>query len=347
MAVFLHTLWDELVWVVTPTKYGGIQIQYVDYWNLLYPLPMALGMLSLRFLLTHYCFEPLGIHLGLKKRKIKMAFPNPVLESVYSTLKSMPKDQIAGVAKQLDMSEREVEKWLRLRKHQDRPSVLWKFCENCWRCSYYTCLFTFGLVVLWDKPWLWHIRECWTGYPASLTITNDIWWYYMLSLAFYWSLVVGQFSLDVKRKDFWQMFIHHTAAILLLSFSWLAGVFKIGTLVLLVHDCADIFVEAAKAAKYVKYDTTCTALFSIFTLVWIVTRLGIYPFWIINQTLLESPKHLPNFPAYYTFNILLILLLGLHCFWTYLIVKVAVAAFGAGHVEGDVRSSSEDESGDN
>lgn len=105
----------------------------------------------------------------------------------------------------------------------------------------------------------------------------------MTSLAFYWSLFIGQFFFDIKRKDFWEMFVHHLAAILLLCFSWLAGVFKIGTLVLLVHDCGDIFVEAAKAAKYANYQTTCSVLFGTFTVVWVVTRLGVYPFWIIRE----------------------------------------------------------------
>ncbi|KAI8441922.1 hypothetical protein MSG28_005595 [Choristoneura fumiferana] len=47
-------------------------------------------------------------------------------------------------------------------------------------------------------------------------VTNDIWWYYMVSSAFYWSLTLSQFW-DVRRKDFWQMFVHHLATIALLS----------------------------------------------------------------------------------------------------------------------------------
>jgi hypothetical protein len=53
----MGTLWRELVWVASPTKYGGVHIQYVDYWNLLCPLPMAVGMLSLRYLLQRFVSE--------------------------------------------------------------------------------------------------------------------------------------------------------------------------------------------------------------------------------------------------------------------------------------------------
>jgi len=64
----------------------------------------------------------------------------------------------------------------------------------------------------------------------------------MIELAFYWSLIFTQF-IDVKRKDFWQMFIHHIATITLLSFSYLINFVRVGTLVLVVHDCGDYWLE--------------------------------------------------------------------------------------------------------
>lgn len=38
--------------------------------------------------------------------------------------------EVATIAKQTDMSERQIERWLRLRRAQDKPSTLIKFCEN-------------------------------------------------------------------------------------------------------------------------------------------------------------------------------------------------------------------------
>ncbi|CAG9770788.1 unnamed protein product [Ceutorhynchus assimilis] len=174
------------------------------------------------------------------------------------------------------------------------------------------------------------------------SVTNDIWWYYMFSMAFYWSLCVSQFF-DVKRKDFWQMFIHHIATILLMCLSWIVNVFRVGTLVLVVHDSADIFLEAAKMAKYSGYQKVCDVIFAIFTLLWIVTRLGFFPFWIIRNTSIDAPKIVPMFPAYYIFNGLLCILLVLHIFWTYLIVKIAINSLNAGQMDGDIRSSSDDD----
>lgn len=192
------------------------------------------------------------------------------MEKAYK--KKIKHKEITALAKQLDWSERQVERWLRLRRSQDMPSTLTKFCENrsvmlnkyfinnplsfvvyfnlknyliySWRCLYYTFIFIYGIIVLWDKPWLWDIKNCYYGYPNH-SVSNDIWWYYMVSISFYWSLSISQFF-DVKRKDFWQMFIHHKATILLMSFSWVSNLTRIGSLVLVVHDSADIFLEVCQ-----------------------------------------------------------------------------------------------------
>ena len=63
-----------------------------------------------------------------------------------------------------------------------------------------------------------------------------------MELSFYWALCISQFF-DVKRKDFWEMFIHHVTTIALMGFSWTCNLTRVGTLVLVIHDCADIFLE--------------------------------------------------------------------------------------------------------
>ncbi len=39
------------------------------------------------------------------------------------------------------------------------------------------------------------------------------------------------------------MFLHHITTIGLMVFSWSVNLTRVGTLVLLIHDCADIFLE--------------------------------------------------------------------------------------------------------
>ena len=46
-----------------------------------------------------------------------------------------------------------------------------------------------------------------------------------------------------------EMFIHHMTTILLMVMSWSTNLTRVGTLVLLIHDCADIFLEVRERVE--------------------------------------------------------------------------------------------------
>ena len=46
------------------------------------------------------------------------------------------------------------------------------------------------------------------------------------------------------------MFVHHLATLALLTLSWTTQMFRIGSLVIIVHDFADHWMELAKMARY-------------------------------------------------------------------------------------------------
>jgi len=340
-----ETFWSTRVWLQPNVTWADIapgsrpDVQHADYHDLVWPIPIALVILVLRHILETYWFSPVGKSLGIKSSRPKPAAENAVLDAAYNQSSRLNHKAVVALAKQTDLSERQVERWWRRRRAQDKPTILVKFCENSFRCAYYTYSFVFGLIVLWDKPWLWDIKNCWYDYPHQ-SVANDIWWYYMISMAFYWSLMASQFF-DVRRKDFWQMFTHHIITLLLFSFSWVCNLHRVGSLVLIVHDCADIFLEAAKLTKYAQYQKVCDAIFAVFVVMWVITRLVMYPR-IIYSTSVEASTILPMFPAYYIFNSLLLLLLLLHIGWTYLIFQIVKNALRAGQMEGDVRSSSDE-----
>lgn len=346
-----QTFWSSSVWLPPNVTWDQIkptdEMAYPNFSDVLwYPIPMSLILTIMRkVILDRYIFFPLGISSGL--RPIKpwkgQAPDNPMLEKVYLTSRKgkITYKQIQGLAKQLDWSERQVERWIRMRKMQDRPSKLVKFVESSWRFSYYFFAFSYGVWTLWDKPWLWDINECWYTFPHQ-EITSDMWWYYMISLSCYWSFLFT-LLVDVKRKDFFEMMAHHFVTILLLVLSWTCNLTRMGSLVLILHDCADIFLESAKMTKYIGWQRTCDVLFLIFTIIWIITRIGIYPFWILRSTCFDAKLIVPMFPAYYIFNSMLLLLLVLHFIWTYFILKVCYRAVLSGQTGTDTRSSSSDD----
>ncbi|KAH0812353.1 hypothetical protein GEV33_010437 [Tenebrio molitor] len=247
-------------------------------WELLYPICGALVILIFRVVCQKYIFTKIGLRLGLKQIEVKKAPHNAALEKAYSVSKKWKLDRVRGFAKQLDVSEEEVESWLKLRSAQDRPSVLTKFCESFWRYCYYTSAWTVAVFIVWDKPWFWDLDQCWINFRDQ-TVTRDVWWFIMISLSFYLSELMGMYF-DVKRKDFWPMFIHHVATVVLLFFAWKCHLFRIFMVALVLLDCSDVLLELSKIMIYLGHDKTSFVTFFTFVLVWIVTRLGYFPFWV-------------------------------------------------------------------
>lgn len=143
---------------------------------------------------------------------------------------------------------------------------------------------------------------------------------------------------EAKRKDFIEMLAHHIITIFLISYSWACNFHRVGSLILVVHDCADILMEVSKSLKYAKFDRTCEVVFAVFSITWLVTRLVVYP-----QIVYVTLVYLPVYPARLLCNALLFGLLGLHCYWTYLLFQLLKTVLVTKKIEGDTRSDSEDD----
>ncbi|KAK2706250.1 ceramide synthase 6-like isoform X2 [Artemia franciscana] len=343
--------WTPVVWLPPNVTWNDLksteEVRYATTSDIYLPILYSFVLIFIRAIVERFIFCPIAVAFGLKAQVKRSSLPdNPALEKAYLSSRKgkVSKKEMQGLLKQVDMTERQIERWMRLRVSQDRPSKMVKFTETAWRMLFYTVAFVYGLYSLWDKPWFSNIQHCWIGYPFEHTLTDDIWCYYMLELSFYWALTLQHFQ-NVRRKDFWEMLVHHLATICLLVFSLVVNFTRVGTLVLVIHDVADIFLEGAKLMRYIRYTKACDIFFAIFTLIWIVSRLGYFPFWIIRSSLFEAYTFIPFFPAYYIFNGLLCTLLLLHVIWTYYILRILWKVFN-GSETSDSRSSTSELSGD-
>ncbi|XP_044534150.1 ceramide synthase 5 [Gracilinanus agilis] len=305
-------------------------------------------MFRLGLWLAHCRFiaKPCAVHLGIQEKVPHQADPNAILEKVYTSITKCPDGKrLEGLSKQLDWDVRKIQGWFRHRRNQDKPPTLTKFCESMWRFTFYLCIFAYGIRFLWSSPWFWDTRQCWHRYPYQ-PLTPGLYYYYIMELAFYWSLMFSQF-IDIKRKDFLIMFVHHLATIGLITFSYINNMVRVGTLVMCLHDSSDFLLEAAKLANYAKYQRLCDTFFVVFSVIFVITRLGIYPFWVLNTTLFESWEMIGPYPSWWLFNSLLLVLQVLHIIWSYLIARIACKALVRGKVSkddrSDVESSSEEE----
>ncbi|XP_014680865.1 PREDICTED: ceramide synthase 6-like isoform X2 [Priapulus caudatus] len=350
MAVFLEAgqnfsawFWNPGFWLPPNVTWEDIrstdEVRYVEFSDLLASVPLAVGVLMFRYLFERIVAAPIGQYFNLKDTRPRPAAPNPVLEEAYRHACKPSHRVVTGLAKQLDVTERHIERWFRQRRNQDRPSVLRKFTESCWRFLYYLSAFVYGVCILWNKPWFWDTTHCWINFPFQ-PLLPEVYWFYMIEMSFYLSLTFSQF-LDVKRKDFWQMFVHHMCTLMLLTFSWGGNMIRVGTLVLVIHDAVDFWMEAAKMAKYCRLHRLCDLLFIIFTVMWFLTRLVIFPYRVLRTVMYDAHVIIGEFKSRMLFLALLYLLQILHLIWFYMLCQVACKAIQEGQVQKDGRSDSE------
>ncbi|XP_063149696.1 ceramide synthase 5 [Candoia aspera] len=345
-------LWNERFWLPVNVTWADLERETLDgeagyrAGHILAALPLAAGLCVLRHFFERFIAKPCALHLDIQDSGPRRAQPNAILEKVFTSITKCPDTRrLEGLSKQLDWDVRKIQRWFRHRRNQDKPSTLTKFCESMWKLLFFLGIFAYGLRFLWSSPWFWDTRQCWYNYPFQ-PITSGIYYYYVIELAYYWCLVFSQFT-DIKRKDFFVMFAHHLAAIGLLIFSYLNHMVRVGTLVMCMHDSADILLEIAKLFNYAKYQRLCDATFMLFAVVFIITRLGVYPIWILNTTLFESWEIVGPYQSWWLFNGFLLVLQTLHITWSYFIILTAYKAVARGKVSkderSDVESSSEDD----
>ncbi|XP_059524293.1 ceramide synthase 3-like [Myotis daubentonii] len=157
-------------------------------------------------------------------------------------------------------------------------------------------------------------------------------------MSFYCSLLLSLGS-HVKRKDFFAHVIHHLAALSVMSFSWCANYIRSGTLVMIVHNVADIGLEMF---SYAGWKQTCNTLFFIFSAIFFISCLIIFPFWILYCTLVIPMLYLEPFFAYIFLNLQLMVLQILHLYWGYFVLKMLKRCIFTKHIQ-DVRSDDEKE----
>ncbi|XP_053209499.1 ceramide synthase 5-like [Panonychus citri] len=337
--------WSESIWLppnVTWKTYsdraGGIN--YAQFNDIYYSLLTAIVILFIRVTLERLIFRPVGKALGISDKQRVKVEPNEILEKSFRINNRPPQSTYIGLSKQSDLSAKQVELWFKRRRSYNKPTILTRFTESSWRCTFYAFTFVYGVWALWDKPWTWDSMECFVDYPHH-SVSTEIWWYYNIELGFYISLIISQFF-DVKYSDFWQMFIHHVVTVLLLCFSWACNLHRIGTLVLIIHDFADIPLEGAKIARYLRNPVLANIVFAALLVCWIYSRLGLLPTRVIAYSTYYALFILPMFPAYYIFNGLLCALQVLHIIWTWLILKIAHNAIFVDGVK-DLRESDDED----
>ncbi|CAA0826459.1 LAG1 longevity assurance homolog 2 [Striga hermonthica] len=223
-----------------------------------------------------------------------------------------------------------------------------KCSESLWKLTYYATIEFCTVAAIYHEPWFTNVKEYFTGWPnQELKLSVKL--VYMCECGFYTYSIAALLAWETRRKDFSVMMSHHVITVLLIAFSYITGFFRVGTVILALHDASDVFLEAAKVFKYSGKELGASLCFGLFALSWVVLRLVFFPFWVIRSTSyylcdvldLSQPY---STALYYFFNTMLLTLLVFHIYWWILIYSMIMRQLkNRGKVGEDIRSDSEDD----
>jgi ceramide synthetase len=236
----------------------------------------------------------------------------------------------------------------RLINDEARRAKIVKFSESIWKLTYYASVQAWVLSIIKEEPWSLDMMQYFDGWPNQ-HMSSSLMLFYMCQCGFYIYSIFALVAWETRRKDFAVMMSHHVITSILIGVSYLTGFFRIGTIILALHDTSDVFLETAKLCKYTEKELGASLFFGLFAISWLLLRLIFFPIWIIRTSSYHSIPFLRKqneFPTtlYYMFNTMLLTLFVFHVYWGKLIfLMIKKQLNNRGQVGDDVRSDSEDD----
>ncbi|XP_057496298.1 ceramide synthase LOH2 [Actinidia eriantha] len=235
-----------------------------------------------------------------------------------------------------------------LKMNETTRAKIVKCSESLWKLTYYATVEVCVAAITYHEPWFRDVKGYFRGWPSQeLKIPLKL--FYMCQCGFYIYSIAALLSWETRRKDFSVMMSHHVVTVILIGYSYITSFFRIGSIVLALHDASDVFMEAAKVFKYAEKEIGASVCFGLFAISWLLLRLIFFPFRVIKASSYDSVEFLDLSEAYptliyYVFNTMLITLLVFHIYWWLLICSMIRRQLkNRGKVGEDIRSDSEED----
>ncbi|CAD8188299.1 unnamed protein product [Paramecium pentaurelia] len=222
----------------------------------------------------------------------------------------------------------------------DRQLRVQKIIKWIYDTFYYSVVTIFAYIVFRDEKWFpsqlggTKFTETMYDFP---NMPDNPWvpFYYMIQTSSHIHalllLMIHGTKIELK---YWEYLLHHFLAVSLLYFSTIYNCESIGIVVLVLHDISDIFLAYGRTyADIGKNKILVYMSFSAIQISWLYTRVYVFPIKIYDiivnhpgfSLYWENTKH-----ALYNQVGLMIVLFGMHIYWTIFMVKVGIGIFSAG-----------------
>uniref|UniRef100_A0A2P2I6I1 Ceramide synthase 5-like n=1 Tax=Hirondellea gigas TaxID=1518452 RepID=A0A2P2I6I1_9CRUS len=340
----MNVSWSEWFWLPSNITWndfeprnGTVPANYKDLF--IWPFVFMAGILFLRnCIIVPLVFQPFGKWLGIRSKVYTEPSPNADLEQLYKVNRARPPvELVRSYAHTIGWTERKVQRWLRHKALSQQTTTLDKFCENGFQGVYYGSFMIFGLATVATEPFCWDISLAFIGYP-QIDMSPQLWCYLMTCMGFYLCQSVTLFT-ETRKHDFWVMLTHHVCTLSIIVISWTLNYVRICSVSVAVHECADLVLVIGKCLLYAGKSNISNYLGVPFFIIWVITRLIIYPFYLIKASLILSPRLQGGvWPGYFLMNGLNITMLVLHIIWTKWLIDTLKTRLTS-TVMTDVRSS--------
>jgi ceramide synthetase len=229
------------------------------------------------------------------------------------------------------------------------PAKRIKFGDSGSELVSYFVFTVIGMSVCLTQMWVWPSSQWWEGRGEGqhAEMRNDLRCWYIMDASRYTAALVSLIFFEHKRRDSTEMFVHHVAAILVTFVSYQYDWTRVGAVVKLLMDPADVPLHTAKIFKYVGegrgkisvFTFLADRSFEFFAVTFFITRLVMFGY------VVWACAHAELGTSGYICTGLLVVLYCLQVFWFILIAKMAVKMVKGDKLE-DIRSDSDDDDDD-
>lgn len=234
-----------------------------------------------------------------------------------------------------------------------------KFADQAWQLMIHVSMTIYEIVLLYPggvqggMDWFYDTKLCYIGPGGAYEEPPNVWLerlYIMQASVWIYTLISHRW-LEEKHKDYYMMFAHHVVTIGLIALSW-KNTLRIGMLILFAHDASDVGIDLLKMFNYMGRGSEngfpfTEIIFIIGLVAWTFFRLYLFPFYLLRSAIFESAPSCEDVGISCTVHrVSLIVLQGMHIWWTYLLLKILISGIthkaGAEAYEGDSTTDRED-----
>lgn len=142
-------------------------------------------------------------------------------------------------------------------------------------------------------------------------------YYYFAQLGYHFHSLLYMLFFSPLRNDFIEMLLHHLVTIILIGGSYLANYCAMGALVAFTHDIGDVVGYGIKSVVDTGNTPLIAAMYVLLLASWGYTRLYVYPFYLIYNTIFVIPEANPHVIGIFLHpgSALLSMLFVLHVYW--------------------------------